>query len=308
MASESLLPAGVQVFERGWLSANNILLQDTDCATLVDSGYVTHAPQTTALLAQALHDRPLDVLANTHLHSDHCGGNAALQATRPGLCTLIPPGLADPVRAWREQDLSYLPTGQNCPRFGISGVLQPGSVHRWADTEWQVHAAPGHDPHSIILFAPEHRLLMSADALWEHGFGVVFPELDDVRAFDEVAATLDLIESLQVQTVIPGHGRVFTDVAGALQRARSRLEGFARTPDKHARYGAKVLLKFKLLEFGQIARDDFLQWAHAVPYLQGLHRRYGEDTPWALWMAQLLADLAQSGALHDDGAMLHDRG
>jgi glyoxylase-like metal-dependent hydrolase (beta-lactamase superfamily II) len=73
------LPASMQVFERGWLSANNILFIGRDGTTLVDSGYVTHAPQTLALLRHALDGRPLDRIVNTHLHSDHCGGNAALK-------------------------------------------------------------------------------------------------------------------------------------------------------------------------------------------------------------------------------------
>ena len=69
---------GLQVFERGWLSANNILLTDSESATLVDSGYVSHQDQTIALIAHALNGRQLDRLVNTHLHSDHCGGNAIL--------------------------------------------------------------------------------------------------------------------------------------------------------------------------------------------------------------------------------------
>lgn len=308
MRPDSLLPDGVRVFERGWLSSNNLLLQDAHSATLVDSGYTTHAAQTLALVEQALGSRPLDRLVNTHLHSDHCGGNAALQARYPALQTLIPPGLAEPVRAWRDEDLSYRPTGQNCPPFAITGLLEPGSVQRWADTDWEVHAAPGHDPHSVILFAPEHRLLVSADALWENGFGVVFPELEGVGAFDEVADSLDLIERLAPAVVVPGHGPVFTDLAGALQRARQKLAAFAQAPDKHARYGTKVLLKFKLLEFGRIPRADFVRWAQGVPYLQSLHQAYGRDQDWRDWLEQMLAELVRSGALQDDGHMLEDAG
>lgn len=299
---------GIQVFERGWLSANNILLQDRDSAVLVDSGYVAHAPQTLALVRHALQGRPLNVLVNTHLHSDHCGGNAALQDAYPELRTWIAPGQAEPVSLWNQQGLSYQPTGQNCPRFAYTDLLQPGSSHRWADTEWQVHAAPGHDPHSVILFAPEHRLLLSADALWEHGFGVVFPELEDVPGFDAVARTLDLIESLQPRRVIPGHGPQFDDVQGSLARARARLDGFVRAPDKHKRHGAKVLIKFKMLEFGRIARPDFMQWASTVPYLVHLHQHHAAQTPMALWLQQLLAELAHSGALQIEGDALLDGG
>ncbi len=302
----TLLPPGVQVFERGWLSSNNILLTDADSTTLVDSGYVTHSDQTLALLEQVLGTRPLDRLVNTHLHSDHCGGNAALQQHYPALQTLIPPGMADNVQAWRGDALSYEPTGQKCPPFQFTGLLQPGAVHRWANTEWQVHAAPGHDPHSVILFAPEHRLLISADALWQNGFGVVFPELEGIAAFDEVADSLDLIERLNPAMVIPGHGAPFAGVAQALAFARQKLEAFAKTPEKHGRYGAKVLLKFKLLEYGSVAKTDFKSWALAVPYMHALHERYGQGVDRATWLDMMLAELQRSGALHDDGAVLHD--
>ena len=308
MAFYPLLPAGVQVFERGWLSSNNILLTDDDSTTLVDSGYATHAAQTLTLIAHALQGRALDRLVNTHLHSDHCGGNAALQDRYPELQTLIPPGLAEPVQQWRSADLSYQPTGQTCPAFAITGLLLPGTEHHWGASTWQVHAAPGHDPHSVILFNPEHGLLISADALWENGFGVVFPELEGISGFDDVAASLDLIERLNPHTIIPGHGPVFCDTAGALQRARQRLEAFATSPNKHARYGAKVLLKFKLQEFGRITRSGFMHWAKDVPYLRALHQGYGTHTPLDLWLEQLLADLARSGALADHGDTIEDAG
>ncbi|WP_298598344.1 MBL fold metallo-hydrolase, partial [uncultured Limnohabitans sp.] len=123
------LPAGVTVLERGWLSANNVLLCDANSATLVDSGYVTHQAQTLALVEHALQGRALDQLANTHLHSDHCGGNHALQTRYPALQTWIPPGSAPDVKTWCEDALSYKPTGQNCPPFQFTGLLQPGSSH-----------------------------------------------------------------------------------------------------------------------------------------------------------------------------------
>jgi glyoxylase-like metal-dependent hydrolase (beta-lactamase superfamily II) len=306
MSPTRQLPLGVRVFERGWLSANNVLLQDADSATLVDSGYVTHQAQTLSLVTTALQGRPLARLVNTHLHSDHCGGNHALQAQYPALQTWIPPGLSHAVQDWREDDLSYQPTGQNCPAFSFTHLLQPGSTQRWADMDWQVHAAPGHDPHSVILFAPEHRLLMSADALWQNGFGVVFPELAGVAAFDEVAQTLDLIERLDPATIIPGHGAVFTEVAPALALARSKLASFAQNPERHARYGTKVLLKFKLLEWQRISKADFCGWAMKVPYLNDLHQRFGQGLSLDTWLDMMLAELARSGAMHEHEGILHD--
>jgi len=303
------LPAGVSVFERGWLSANNILLRPTPglcggegTTALIDTGYCTHATQTVALVEQALGTQPLDLVLNTHLHSDHCGGNAALQARYPAAQTAIPPGQARFIQPWDANALSYTPTGQECPPFRADQLLQPGQDIQLGASRWQIHAAPGHDPHAVVLFEPQARVLVSADALWQNGFGVVFPELEGEHAFTEVGATLDLIEALAPLTVIPGHGSVFTDVAAALERARRRLDGFMQAPRKHAHYAAKVLLKFKLLELQRVPCADLCAWSAQTPYFRTLHSTHFSDTdPLARWAQALVDDLVRSGAAVRDG-------
>ncbi len=296
MSSILNLP-GLQFFERGWLSANNILLTDSESATLIDSGYVSHQDQTVALIAHALNGRPLDRLVNTHLHSDHCGGNAILQKQYPALKTFIPPGESAAVQIWKESKLSYEPTGQLCPRFKFDGLLESGQTLKLANLDWQVMAAPGHDPHSVILFEPAHKILISADALWANGFGVVFPELEGISAFQEVADTLDLIESLQAEWVIPGHGAIFQNIDVALSNARNKLDGFVQNPEKHARYGAKVLLKYKLLELHQVAKSAFMKWATGIRYIQALHSMHASHLQVEEWVDELLLDLERSKAL-----------
>ena len=303
MDSALIIP-GLQVFERGWLSANNILLTDANTSTLIDSGYVTHQDQTLMLVQKALGDRTLDRLVNTHLHSDHCGGNALLQRTYPNLNTLIPPGESQAVAVWDAAALSYDKTGQMCPRFSFTDVLHDGQTLSMANLDWQVMSAPGHDPHSVILFEPQHRILISADALWANGFGVVFPEMEGLAAFDEVASTLDLIESLRPRWIIPGHGAVFRDVDAALATARQKLAGFVQNPAKHAKYGAKVLLKYKLLELKQVELDTFINWASKVPYFQTLHRTYSADASLSDWVMLMLKDLEKSQALEFQEKML----
>ena len=305
------LPPEMTVLERGWLSANNIVFRGADNrldggAAVVDTGYCTHAAQTVALIGAALQGQPLERLFNTHLHSDHCGGNAALQAAWPGVRTAVPPGHLAQVQGWDAYALSYTPTGQQCPRFRADAALLPGTEVRLGVRLWQVHAAPGHDPHSIVLFEPQDALLISADALWENGFGVVFPELEGEAAFAEVAATLDLIERLAPRTVIPGHGPVFYDAPRAIDTARRRLDGFVREPLKHALHGAKVLLKYKLLEWQQIALVDVQAWALATPYFNLLHTRYFAEMAFLPWLHSLVESLLRSGAATRQGDVLHN--
>jgi glyoxylase-like metal-dependent hydrolase (beta-lactamase superfamily II) len=290
------LPANVVVLERGWLSSNNILVIGADETALIDTGYVAHAEQTVALVESALDGRSLDRVLNTHLHSDHCGGNAALQARHPDLRIEIPPGEAALVERWDEEGLSFRATGQSCPRFRVSGLLQPGTEREVGGLRWQIHAAPGHDPHSVILFEPVSRTLASADALWENGFGIAFPELKGEPSFGEMAATLDLIERLAPSIVIPGHGLIFTDVEAALKVARRRFEGLQRDPTKHARHAIKVLIKFKLLEKQRMSRTDWMAWVRETPYLAMVCARFFEGVALDALAQEILAELVAARA------------
>lgn len=302
-AASLLATIGITCMERGWLSSNNILVQGDGPTALVDSGYATHADQTAELVATALQDRRLELLLNTHLHSDHCGGNAALQAAYPGLVTLIPPGQASMVEDWDPVALTFEPTGQHCPQFVHQAVLMPGTSVQLGALSWEVHAAKGHDPHSIILFEPQHRVLISADALWENGFGIVFPELEGQSAFDDVAHTLELINELAPAIVLPGHGAVFTDVSASLARARSRLDQFVQQPERHRRHALKVLIKFKLLEWQTISVPALFEWVMstayfrlAMPSLASADRASSMD-----WLEGMLEELERSRALARQG-------
>lgn len=306
MPKRPTLPHAITVFERGWLSSNNILICGRESCALIDSGYGAHAEQTLSLVEAALAGRPLDALLNTHLHSDHCGGNAALQNAYPALMTFIPPGLSAHVRHWDPHALTYAPTGQSCPQFRFDAVLVPGSEIRLGDLLWQVHAAPGHDPHSVILFEAASRVLVSADALWERGFGVVFPELEGVDAFDAVGKTIDLIESLAPKIVIPGHGPAFASVETSIASARARLDGFVENPEKHISYAAKVLLKFKLLEVQGLELAAFIAWAHATPYFLLIFNTHFPGLDFSAWVEQLIQDLVRSGAASRDGLMIRN--
>ena len=264
-----LADLGLHVFERGWLSSNNVLCIGTGNNTLVDTGYVDHAAQTVELVQSAL-TRPLTSIVNTHLHSDHCGGNAALQRKFPEVETWVPAPSFDAVQHWDGDALTYAVTGQSCPRFTATHSYGAADLLRMGDINWRVYPAMGHDPDAMLLFDAEHRILISGDALWGNGLGVMFPELDETDAFDAALGTLDHIKTLDPLVVIPGHGAVFTDVADAIGRAERRIKQWQSAPDSHYLYGLKVLVKFKLLSAQQITIGDLIAWADKTPYLQRL--------------------------------------
>jgi len=296
------LPASMRVFERGWLSSNNVFFIDGARTALVDTGYATHAPQTLALVRQALaserNDRTLDLIVNTHLHSDHCGGNALLQSNF--VCeTLIPQTEADAVREWDEDRLTFRATGQTCERFGFTGTIAPGATLQLGGLDWSVLGAPGHDPHSLMLYCAEERLLISADALWENGFGVIFPELEGESGFAEQRAVLDLIATLDVRAVIPGHGAPFTDVSKSLDIAFSRIDYLRADPVRNAKNALKVLIVFKLMELRSMPLSELLSLVDNAGAMRAAANLLSDDRPGLV--RKYLAEMAASGVLRMEG-------
>jgi glyoxylase-like metal-dependent hydrolase (beta-lactamase superfamily II) len=297
------LPENMRVFERGWLSSNSILFfDDDDRATLVDTGYVTHRAQTSVLVHHALDGRRLDRIVNTHLHSDHCGGNAELKRAF-GARIVIPPGHAEAVARWDEDQLTFRATGQQCERFTFDALIAPGDRLEMGRTQWQVLAAPGHDPFSVVLWAPEPKVLLSADALWENGFGVIFPELEGESGFSEQREMLNLIESLAPRVVVPGHGAPFSDVPGALVRARARLEALSSSLARNARHAAKVLVKFYLLEVRRVTMASLVAHVAGARYFRLINQRYFHQ-PFDAFVREQVEQLAAAGAAALDGEMV----
>ena len=304
VASALLRTLGLAVLERGWLSANQAVFRAAGAvpASVVDTGFSGHVDQTLALIDHALGGERLGRIVNTHLHSDHCGGNAALQA-RGGIETWIPSPSMAAVERWDEGALSYRLTDQPCPRFGADRPLVPGDSIVLGEASWQIHAAPGHDMDAIMLFEPQTRTLIAGDALWEQRLAIIFPELVGEDGFGPTRATLSLIERLDPRAVLPGHGRPFADVAQALAASRERVSAFERHPERHAQHAARALLMFHLLEVRQAAFDDLVAWMQQTPIYRAVTRRAGLDEAGAAeWAVSHVRRLIDDGVLllHDD--------
>jgi glyoxylase-like metal-dependent hydrolase (beta-lactamase superfamily II) len=291
------LPASLRVIVRGWLNSNMVVLRAPRDNVVIDSGYCTHRERTLELLAgpEGLEGEPLERLVNTHCHSDHMGGNAAI-ASAYGCRVVIPEGEVKHVVPWTPQSVWMERFDQRADPFHLDETLAAGGSFEGGGLTWQAHAAPGHDMDALMFFEPRHRILVSGDALWEDGMGFVWPEEGANPWIDAARTTLDRIERLDPAAVIPGHGAPFGDARAALARVRSRLDAFATDPRRNARHVVKVLFIFALLERGRMAVADVAPYvARFACYREISDRFLGLDAPaLAEW---LLADLERSGAL-----------
>lgn len=298
------LPPQVHVFVRDWLSANHVVLKSADGCVVIDSGYGKHVPLTLALIASrmGLDGRPLARLVNTHCHSDHMGGNAAVRRAY-GCPIAVPAGEVPLIEAWDERTLLLGYADQRAERFAVDEVLQPDTTHVWGDLEWRALAAPGHDMGALVFFNEAHGILISGDALWGNGYGLVMPPAIDSAALPATRGTLEMIAGLRARCVIPGHGEPFADVDAALERAFRRTSAFEADPSRVARHALKVVLVFHLLDCERMALADLPAYVESVEIYRDLNAACLSLAPGAL-AALLLRELEAAGAVRRDGDTL----
>lgn len=225
-------------------SVNAYLLEQEDGWCLVDCG--TSLPPGWAALERALAlagvaPESISLLLLTHAHADHAG--LAREASSRLGCRVAqldaPWTLTDPLRAHhrplearRREALAAGVPGELVDVW-TTAQLADDSRHVPADPDvllhdgdtipsrlgdWSVHPAPGHSPSQLMLFQPERRWLLSADAVlptrrpyFENGT-TPDPYLDYVGALERAAA-------LDPVLLLPGHGPPLEDAAGWIRAA-----------------------------------------------------------------------------------------
>ena len=296
------LPPSIRVIVRGWLNCNQVVLLAPGDNVLVDSGYCTHRERTLELLASrfGLDRQPLERLVNTHCHSDHMGGNAAV-ASAYGCRVTIPAGEVKHVQPWTPQSVWMAQFDQRADPFVFDDTLEAGDTFEAGGFEWQAHAAPGHDMDALLFFEPVNRILISGDALWKDGMGFVWPAHGANAQVEAAHEALSTIERLAPAVVIPGHGEPFADAAGSIARVRARLDAFARDPVRCARHVAKVMFVFALLDRESMAAEAVPGYLGRVPCYRQLAAEFLGGAPEAIaeW---LVPELARAGAVRvEDG-------
>ncbi len=300
------LPPDIVFIERDWLSANHIMFHDGDTATLIDSGYGKFTDVTLKKVDAVLRtwgDTSLDRIINTHIHSDHIGGNAELQRLHRGCSITVPVDEQPALVNWDapEQMLTY--ADQEAERFAWDDVIEPGQAVRLGGESWQAIATPGHDMGSLVFYSPKLRILISADALWENGSGFIVPQAIDPKPLAAQRATFARLAELDVALVIPGHGPMFTDFSGALKRAGDKLELFAGDDLRIAKNVVKTMFIYAVMWRGSLLLSDIPAYLDRI----GVHRDYNArffkfgSEAFAAWM---IAETTGNGKLRVLGDQL----
>jgi glyoxylase-like metal-dependent hydrolase (beta-lactamase superfamily II) len=237
-----------------------------DGVVLVDTGL--HEPGSMRQLELALGQAGLRVehvrlVVCTHAHSDHYGQAGPIMEESGAELWMHPNhehmtnAAEDPQRAFDRrfeiarqsgvpaEALAAYREARSGEKFGIAEVVMPDTpllpgVEVETDLGiWQVHETPGHAPSHVVLHQPERGILLSGD----HLLGRVSLYYDFGYTPDpagEFLNSLDVVDRLDVQLVLAGHGRPVRDaraltaanrraVAERIERIRSALSNGPRT-------------------------------------------------------------------------------
>ena len=268
------LPPQLALVARGWMHGN-VVVVDGEQPALIDTGYHTDVGPIRAAFA-ALTGRPLSghlaTIALTHTHSDHAGGVQALA----GQTGAEVRAHADVKRMVDTRDTKAMwldNTGQQLPRYRVDRTVTHLARTLLGDVEWRVLHTPGHATGGVSYLWEREGVLVTGDALWEDGFGILNPWSDGPHVFDDAELALDRIEETGACTVVPGHGNAFSGLPAALDRARSRLDYYRTRPDR-----LQVQMVRSCLGFLRLARPDLPEGEQrAITHRMALWLQLDED-------------------------------
>lgn len=256
------LPRDEIVFLRArWPSANSCLVT-SDPAVLIDTGYCTDVGRLeAALAAQGVALRDIGLIVNTHSHSDHIGGNSALQQAS-GARIAMHPYEARPINQgdWWSTGLRYL--DQEAPPFRVAQYLEDGDVLQFGAVRFDVIHVPGHSSGSIALYERARETLIVGDVFHADDVGWINAPIEGASAVHNARRSIERLAPLPIQKAYSGHGAAITDVPASAQAAIRRIDSFIADPRRMALHGMKRVFVFALMLNGGIPERE------AVPYLR----------------------------------------
>lgn len=208
----------------------------------------------------------------THGHVDHFGAAGWIASHSQAdiwVADMGLPWLLDFAALWQQRTVYYRDT--LLPQLGlppdavelvlnyagyIATLCDPVPVERirpfrldeilhFGGLEWEVLHTPGHASMQTCFYQPETRQFISGDMLLHKAPTPVVEHPGDGRsripALPQFLHSLALVESLDIETVYPGHGEVFTNPRQVIQQQRDRIQARKLECYQHVQNGRSTV-------------------------------------------------------------------
>lgn len=233
-------------FERKFPSANMVLVKD-EKPTLFDTGFGSDIEETESLIEQTgIQVSDLDLIVNTHYHSDHVGGNHYLQQRY---------GTKIAAHKWDACLINKVDRETGCAeyldqpieQYEVDIILEEGSEINTGNKTFQVIHTPGHTLGHISFYEPNDEILIVGDLFHRDDLGWLNIFREGVSAINRSVESLEKLKELPIKIAYSGHGSPITQPIQTIERAIDRLNRWASNTESIGWHACKRIYAYTLI-------------------------------------------------------------
>ena len=156
-----------------------------------------------SLLKDGIDPKSIGIIANTHLHIDHCGANEAFQQFSGAKINIHPV----------QKKYYNLVVVEGAMFFGLPAMgfkedaLLENDRLVAGDTELELITSPGHSPDCVCFYYREEKVLVCGDVIFNGNTGRV--DLPGGSA-DELIKSIERLSKMEIEYLLPGHMNIVT--------------------------------------------------------------------------------------------------
>ena len=184
--------------EQGMLDCNTYVITGNP-GIIIDTGNPAYlSARVDSMRKDGIDLSGISIIANTHLHIDHCGANTAFKELSGASIAL------HPVQKENYQLVVVDGTrllGVEPDEFTEDYCLEKEKF-RAGELELEFFLTPGHSPDCICFYLRQEKVLLCGDVLFDHNTGRV--DLPGGNGA-ELKKSIEMLSELEIEYLLPGH-------------------------------------------------------------------------------------------------------
>ncbi|WP_455644706.1 MBL fold metallo-hydrolase [Methanosphaera sp.] len=208
-------------------SCTSYLILDDQKNILIDPGlYQKYDILTETLQEIGIKPTDIDIILNTHEHTDHIGANKFFQKrsiimTHKYAATKIIKGDDEIIHCRGNNSIST--------NYNVHVWLENNSIIEVDNWFLKTIHTPGHTSGSVCFYEPNKKILFTGDTIYSNG---KTSDISDSGNYSEYLNSLLTLNTLKIDTILPGHGstskNVEKDLETAIDNTKNRYERYIK--------------------------------------------------------------------------------
>jgi hydroxyacylglutathione hydrolase len=199
--------------EQGMLDCNTYVITG-EPGVIIDPGNAEFlSDRLDGMRQDGIDPASIGIIANTHLHIDHCSANEAFREISGAKITLHPVQKKnyDFVVIEGARVFGLTPT-----EFTEDTVFNNDRL-TIREVEWEIIQSPGHSPDCICFYHRAEKILICGDVVFDMNTGRV--DLPGGNG-EELKKTIESLSQLDIEYLLPGH----MDIVTGVERVKANFE------------------------------------------------------------------------------------